>query len=301
MTTVGPSDDLSLPDPTRAADQIVAFIKRTFTEQDKHTAVIGVSGGIDSATSLTLACRALGPAQVVAVTMPDGDQPTADAQSVLEFNAVSAAHRLTINIKPMVDSTVRQLPDPPDRYRRGNIAARCRMMVLYDTALARRALVCGTENKSEYYLGYFTRYGDEASDLEPIVHLWKTQVSLLAEHLGLPERIRAKPPSADLWTNQTDQQELGFSYRQADPILAALERYLNDNQLDTRQLAEGPAVRQAFIDHWQGKSRQQGQPERKQPGPDRPSTALVSSVVARIAAQDFKHRVPYRLTAADDD
>jgi NAD+ synthase len=97
--------------------------------------------------------------------------------------------------------------------------ARVRMVVLYDFAKKLKGLVCGTENRSEYCLGYFTRFGDEASDIEPLQHLYKTQVYELAKYLGVPQNIIDKQPSANLWGNQTDENELGFSYGEADPVL----------------------------------------------------------------------------------
>jgi len=106
-----------------------------------------------------------------------------------------------------------------DRVRRGNIMARIRMAYLFDKAKKHTALVLGTENKSEYLLGYFTRFGDDASDIEPVRHLYKTQVYELARYLQIPDAIIEKPPSADLWPEQTDEGEFGFTYKEADQIL----------------------------------------------------------------------------------
>ena len=109
-----------------------------------------------------------------------------------------------------------------DKVRLGNLMARSRMLLMYDLARQHNALVCGTENKSEHYLGYFTRFGDAASDLEPLTHLYKTQVRLLAQHLALPAVFWQKAPSAGLWAGQTDEAELGFTYQQADQVLFQL-------------------------------------------------------------------------------
>ena len=128
-----------------------------------------------------------------------------------------------MNIGKAVDELAATLGAADDQLRLGNIMARVRMICLYDLAKQLDALVCGTENKSEKYLGYFTRFGDEASDIEPIMHLYKTEVYELAKHLGIPGAIVAKPPSADLWSEQTDERELGFSYKEADQVLHVLE------------------------------------------------------------------------------
>lgn len=119
-----------------------------------------------------------------------------------------------------------------NRLRLANIAARARMIVIYDQAKLHDALVIGTENHSEYLLGYYTRFGDEASDLEPVKHLYKTQLLQLAEYLKIPSEIIAKPPTAGLWTGQTDEAELGFSYGDADPILyLRYEQKMSPNQI----------------------------------------------------------------------
>lgn len=106
-----------------------------------------------------------------------------------------------------------------DNVRKGNIMARVRMIALFDLARKLNALVCGTENRSEHHLGYFTRFGDEASDFEPLQHLYKTQVYELAKYLKVPQFVIEKTPSANLWQNQTDENELGFSYKEADCVL----------------------------------------------------------------------------------
>lgn len=129
-----------------------------------------------------------------------------------------------ISIKKVVDSYKNLLGidvenEVSDRVRLGNIMARTRMIVLFDLAKKNQALVCGTENKSEHLLGYFTRYGDQSSDIEPIVHLYKTQVFALAHYLKVPEQIIKQTPTAGLWPNQTDEGEFDFTYKEADQVL----------------------------------------------------------------------------------
>lgn len=219
------SSDSSLvfANPDQVISQLVEFIRDTFSAQKKSCAVIAVSGGIDSALSLTLLTRALGPDAITTLCLPYQAQSTADAEAAIEWNQIPAAQRLTINIEPIVAAASQTLTvTPQENVRFGNLQARARMLCVYDTAKRLDAMVCGTENKSEHYLGYFTRFGDAASDLEPISTLYKTQVRQLAQHLGIPEQVISKAPSAGLWGGQTDEDELGFTYEQADQVLIQL-------------------------------------------------------------------------------
>jgi NAD+ synthase len=186
--------------------------------------VVGVSGGVDSATVAFLAARAIGPEQVLAVSMPyrasasDAEQ---DARLVVEALGCRSER---VEITPMVDPLLAPLEgdDAELRVRRGNVMARQRMIVLYDRSVAFDALVAGTSNKTEALLGYGTLYGDMACALAPIGDLYKSQLRAVASRLGVPERILAKPPSADLWPGQTDEDELGATYDALDRILFAL-------------------------------------------------------------------------------
>ena len=201
----------------------IAFIKDVFRNEKYTNAVIGVSGGIDSATSLTLTVGALGKNNVYPVLLPYGslhEQGTKDAQVVIDWLGIPKKNVRTVPIKPMVDAAEVALDCAMDEGRKGNVMARIRMVVLYDFAKAIPALVVGTENKTEHLLGYYTKFGDEASDVEPLRHLYKTQVYELARHLGIPKKILTKPPTAGLWQGQTDEGEFGFTYRQADTILS---------------------------------------------------------------------------------
>jgi NAD+ synthase len=139
----------------------------------------------------------------------------------------------TVEITPMADAYLATVPDA-DAVRRGNVMARCRMIVLYDRSARDGALVLGTGNRTEALLGYTTMHGDNACGLNPLGHLYKTEVRLLAAHLGLPAAVRTKAPSADLWEGQTDEGELGLTYGEADEILHALV----DDGLAPARLAE---------------------------------------------------------------
>lgn len=197
---------------------LVDFIRRETLRCGFTRAVLGISGGIDSAVVLALAVKALGGDSVLGVLLPyrtSSSSSLRDAEAVLRrFGAPSAR----IDITPMVDAYLRRFPRA-DRVRRGNKMARERMSILYDLSAARRALVLGTSNKTELLLGYGTLHGDLASALNPLGDLYKTQVRQMARHLGVPPRIIRKIPSADLWPGQTDERELGFRYARVDRLL----------------------------------------------------------------------------------
>ncbi len=208
-------------DVEKETERIIDFIKHTCQSAGFTDAVIGLSGGIDSAVSFVLAVRALGAEHVYPLLLPYGAlniRGIIDVMEIIEKNKIPMSHITRIDIKPVVDQVVRIDPFM-DRIRKGNIMARMRMIYLFDAAKKHKALVLGTENKSEHELGYFTRFGDDASDVEPILHLYKTEVYELAKYLQIPESIIAKLPSADLWPEQTDEGELGFSYQEADAVL----------------------------------------------------------------------------------
>ncbi len=205
---------------------LTGFIRSEITRVGFKRAVIGLSGGIDSALSCFLAAEALGPQNVLAVRMPyrTSAQDSLDhAQLVIEQTGVQS---LTIAITEMVEPLFVRFPEMSD-LRKGNVMARARMIVLYDQSEAFGGLVVGTGNKTEILLGYSTLYGDSACAINPIGDLYKTQVRQLATALGVPRPILEKPPSADLWAGQSDEGELGFTYAEVDQLLYLLvdERY----------------------------------------------------------------------------
>ncbi|HUY55839.1 MAG TPA: NAD+ synthase [Candidatus Nanopelagicaceae bacterium] len=197
---------------------LAAFIADEVLKVGAHGVVVGVSGGIDSALSFALAVKALGRSASLGVAMPyrqSSPESLADAQLLAAHLEVEL---MVVDISPQVDAYFATQPTD-DRNRRGNKMARERMSVLYDLSQERTALVLGTSNKSELLLGYGTLYGDMASALNPLGDLYKTQVYQLAEYLGLPSSLIRKAPSADLFEGQMDEQDLGFSYAQADRVL----------------------------------------------------------------------------------
>jgi NAD+ synthase len=205
---------------------LTRFIRSEITRTGLSHAVLGLSGGIDSALVAYLAVEALGAENVLAVRMPykSSSQDSLDhAQLVIDDLKMPS---LTIPITDMADGLISREPDMPNM-RKGNIMARCRMIVLYDQSEAFKGLVVGTGNKTEILLGYSTLFGDSAHAINPIGDMYKTQIRQLAKAGGVPQPIIDKAPSADLWSGQTDEAELGFTYEQADQLLFLLvdQRY----------------------------------------------------------------------------
>ncbi len=208
---------------------LVRFLRDAITKVGFERAVVGLSGGIDSALVAYLTAEAIGAERVLALRMPYKTSSAAsleDAQKVIETLGLRSD---TVDITPMVDPLLARFPQM-SALRRGNVMARMRMVVLYDQSAAFGGLVIGTSNKTESLLGYSTIYGDNAAAVQPIMDLYKAQVRQLAAEMGVPRGILEKPPSADLWEGQTDEDELGFTYEMADQVLYLLvdERYTVD-------------------------------------------------------------------------
>ena len=216
-------------DPELTRTILKHFLRDEIRKVGFERAVIGLSGGIDSAVACILAAQAIGAQNVLAVRLPythSSPDSLAHAQQVIDALGVQAE---TIDITPMVDPLFARLPDM-DARRKGNVMARQRMIVLYDRSAAVGGLVVGTSNKTELLLGYGTLFGDMASAVNPIGDLYKTQVRALAAHVGVSQPIIDKPPSADLWAGQTDEGEMGVTYAEVDRLLVMLidERYTPD-------------------------------------------------------------------------
>jgi NAD+ synthase len=216
------SNDLPIINPEKEKKRIVNFLKETFTSQNISYAVIGISGGIDSATSFSLLRESVNPDKIIVAHLYYFKSLFSEMDIVVKNAKIPQKNIYHISIKEPVDALIKlQNIDntKENEVRIGNIAARIRMIVVYDLAKKYNGLVCGTENKTENLLGYFTRFGDQASDLEPIEHLYKTQVLQLAEFLKLPQTVINQKPSAGLWVGQTDEGQFGFTYEEADSVL----------------------------------------------------------------------------------
>jgi NAD+ synthase len=226
------------------------FIRGQLEQAGFERAVLGLSGGIDSAVVAYLVAEAIGAERLLAVMMPyrtSSPASRADAESVVAALGCASG---VVDISPMVDGYFGSAPDPgaagPDGLaatplRRGNFAARMRMAVLYDHSVTWGGLVVGTGNKTETLIGYTTLFGDSASAFNPIGDLYKSQVRQLAVALGVPDAIVRKPPTADLWPGQTDEIEGGFSY----PVLDRLLYWRVDKRRSLEEMAElgfDPAV-----------------------------------------------------------
>jgi NAD+ synthase len=225
------SDDTPLPaiEPAQAVKVIVGFIQAQMAQTGFRRIVVGLSGGVDSATVAFLCARAVEPGNLLAVRMPfrtSSEESETDALRVVDALGCRTER---VEITPMVEPMLALIGDgdapiPSDvlNVRSGNVMARQRMIVLYDRSVAFDALVAGTSNKTEALLGYGTLHGDMAAAFAPIGDLYKTQLRAVATELGVPREILDKPPSADLWPGQTDEGELGRSYDLLDRTLFAL-------------------------------------------------------------------------------
>jgi NAD+ synthase len=211
------SDTLAI-DNEVVRDLLIRFVRDEVRKVGFERVVVGLSGGVDSALSATLACAALGPENVIPVLMPyrtSSPDSETDARVVCDWLGMAPT---VIDISPQIDAYFDGFPDA-SRGRRGNKMARERMSILYDMSWRGPALVIGTSNKTELLLGYGTVFGDMASAINPLGDLYKTQVFALAQAMSLPQIVITKAPSADLWEGQSDEQELGFGYTLVDTLL----------------------------------------------------------------------------------
>jgi len=212
-------------EPAQAVEVIIGFIRSQMRQAGFQRLVVGLSGGVDSATVAFLAARAIGADNLLSVRMPYRTSSEASETDALRVVDAIGCRTERVEITAMVDPMLALIDDDggeAGNVRRGNVMARQRMIVLYDRSAAFDALVIGTSNKTEALLGYGTLYGDMAAALVPIGDLYKTQLRAVAGELGVPEEIVAKPPSADLWPGQTDEGELGRPYDLLDRALFAL-------------------------------------------------------------------------------
>jgi NAD+ synthase len=244
---------------------IINFIDENMRKSGLNGAVIAISGGIDSALVLSLSVAALGPEKVRAVTMPERDiTPEGDITDVIRLTDAYDVTCDIVEITPALDSLTAILPlyDPENRLSSGNVRPRVRMLVSYHYANTLNMMVIGSSNKTELLTGYFTKHGDGGVDLLPLGDLYKCQVRQLARHMGIPEEIIKKTPTAGLWLGQSDEGEMGASYDTIDLILWGRENGYSD-----REIAESIGV-----DH-----------------------NLVEGILARMERSEHKRRLPLLL------
>lgn len=236
------------------ADWLVRFLRgECIHQRGVRKAVVGLSGGVDSAVTAYLCARAFGPENVLAVRMPykaSAAESYSHAQLVIDATGIGD---LTVNITAMVDGYACENEPDMSPLRLGNVCARSRMIVLYDQAAKTGGLPIGTSNKTERLFGYFTWHGDDAPPINPLGDLFKTQVWQLARSLGVPEVIVSKPPTADLVQGQTDESDWGITVPEADRILVHLVRGVSPATLVAWGFAEAQVslvVKKVAGSHW---------------------------------------------------
>jgi NAD+ synthase len=223
--------DLNLPEVEK---RILRFIGDYLDKTGAKGIVVGLSGGIDSSTVAALSAKAIGGGKVLGLLL--FEKETRSVRDVEHAKLVAKKFRLkteTIDITDSLQALYTSIPvfDPSDRLSKGNIKARTRMIYNYYYANRLRRLVCGSSDKSETMMGYFTKWGDVAADISPIMDLYKTQVRTLARHMGIPQEIVEKPPSPALWPNQLAEDELDMKYEQLDLVLYGLERFMKPEEI----------------------------------------------------------------------
>lgn len=211
-------------DPEETITVIKEFIKTYVKNSGANGVVVGLSGGIDSAVTALLCKDALGRENTKCLFLPDEATPESDKRDQENFVNAFDISCETCDITSLVDAVQRNCIVKPDQLALANVKARLRMILLFEYANVTGRLVCGTSNKSELLIGYFTKYGDGGVDIMPIGDLYKTQVLEIARYLQIPEEIVTKPPTAGLYKGQTDEKEIQLKYGQLDKILVGLER-----------------------------------------------------------------------------
>lgn len=227
------------------ADTICDFLRETLNNAGASGYVIGISGGVDSALVAALCCRAVGVSRVTGVFLPSDVTPAHDASDVAALAGFLSMKIDTVPIGPLIDQ-YRKLADFLETpYLLGNLMARTRMTLLYYHANRSSSLVCGTSNRTEYLLGYCTKHGDNAADVQPIIHLLKSEIWELARILGVPSSIISRPPSAGLWSGQTDEGEIGLAYADIDSAIRSLDRngWIPKNETEEKVVSRNCSAR----------------------------------------------------------
>ena len=228
-----------------AERRITRFIEDYVENSGATGIVIGLSGGVDSNTIAALSSLSIGGDRVLGLMLPE--QETSNQKDIRDATIVSEKFGLktqVCDITPVLESFYKSIPifDHADKLCKGNIKARTRMIYLYYYANKLNRIVCGSSDKSETMMGYFTKWGDVAADISPIMDLYKTQVRKLAEHLGIPKQLAAKPATPALWPDQLAETELGIHYEILDLILYGLERFM-----EAEEIAEQLSIQIALV------------------------------------------------------
>ena len=233
-------------DFSETQNRICRFIKEYVENAGAKGIVLGLSGGIDSSTIAALASCALGGDKVLGLMLPE--QENFSQKDIDDAKIIARKFKFETQVCDMsnvVESFYKAIPvfEPKDKVSKGNVKARTRMIYLYYYANKLNRMVCGSSDKSETMMGYFTKWGDAAADITPIMDLYKTQVRNLAIHLGIPEKLALKPSTPALWPNQTAEKELGIKYEILDLILFGLERFMT-----AKEIASQLSIEESIVD-----------------------------------------------------
>lgn len=220
------------------------FISNYVSASGAAGVTVGLSGGLDSSVLVKLCVNALGPSRVFGLVLPSRATPKADVDDAISLAESIGVKHETVDISPIIESFMQVLPDDNDNKKaKGNLTARIRMCAIYHHAFVKKMLVGGTSDKSELYIGYFTKYGDGGADIIPIADLYKTQVRKLGREIGVPSAIIEKKSSPRLWDNHLAEEEIGLEYEVVDPIL----HYLVDRQAPVQEAAKELALPLASV------------------------------------------------------
>ena len=226
--------------------RIKRFIKEYIENAEADGIVLGMSGGIDSGTVAAISSLSIGGDKVTGLMLPERE--TSNSKDINDAKIVAEKFGLkttVCDITPTLEGFYKSIPifDQTEKLCKGNIKARTRMIYLYYYANKLNMIVCGSSDKSETMMGYFTKWGDVAADISPLMDLYKTQVRKLAEHIGIPPELAAKPSTPALWPNQLAETELGIKYETLDLILYGLERFMT-----TEEIAQQLSVKKSLIE-----------------------------------------------------
>lgn len=242
-------------------EELKQFLQQKLEETGAEGYVVGVSGGIDSATTLKLAVEAVGVEKVNAWIMPGSPSRESNMEDARELASELGVKTREVNIEPVVEKFLDNLEFEPGEAATGNLRARVRMAYEYIDSNENSTLVLGSGNRSEYLLGYFTKYGDAAADLHLLLDLYKTEVRELAEHIGLDSKFIEKEPTAGLWEGQTDRDELGTGYKVADRVLERLV----DRKMSEKEVADDTGIEMEKVEHiseiYVGSGHKRGMPD----------------------------------------